>query len=945
MPPLKTQKSRLPATDIDRRAALKLFASGIALSLASCSKPVEEIVPYVEQPERLVPGIPLRFATALDLAGFSRGVIVTSVEGRPIKIEGNPRHPASLGATDVFAEAAVLSLYDPDRSKTPRGTIDVASWSDFQSALRAQMDKESARGGAGLRIVSGRVTSPTLARQRDALLKQFPQARWYGYEPVTDDVERAGAVIAFGRPLTAVPRIRDASVVLSLDNDWLGAGPSQIMHARGFADARNPASDPNKFLRLYVAEPAWTATGANADHRLALRPDEIGNVAIAIAAHLRGQSLSVQLPPAAAKFARYAAADLQAHHGSALVVAGRSQSPEIHALSHWINHALAAPVDLIEPIDPAPSHTDALRSLTNDLHGGTVETLIVLDRNPFYDAPGDLKFGDAIAKVQFTVHLGQYHDESAVRCRWHLPLSHALESWSDVRAVDGTASIVQPLIRPLYDTRTLHEVVAMISGALTPSSYNIVRDTWRPSATGDFETWWRQLLHDGVVQDTRAQPVTATPKEIDVAPTNVASDAPLLVAPDPALWDGRHANNAWLQECPKPMTKHVWGNLLSLSVNDARRLDVVDGDVVELRVGGRSLEAPVAVSAGQADGVYATTLGYGRTHAGAIGNGIGFDVNPLRSLDTPWLIENVTLRKTGKRQTIPETQSHFQIDAGADDILPAVSLAELANGLNRKPFTPEPKPTLYAPYKYDTYAWAMVIDTAVCIGCNACVIACQAENNVPVVGPEQIAVGRDMHWLRVDVYDLPEASGRGFQPVPCMQCEQAPCEPVCPVEASVHDGEGINDQVYNRCIGTRFCQSNCPYKVRRFNWFGYADGEEYKNLGAESIAAQHNPNVTVRARGVMEKCTYCVQRISAARRTAEKEDRKIATGEVVTACQAACPTRAIHFGDLNNAKAGIHALRKEKQHYELLGHLGTRPRTTYLARLRNLNPAFGETSA
>jgi molybdopterin-containing oxidoreductase family iron-sulfur binding subunit len=762
---------------------------------------------------------------------------------------------------------------------------------------------------------------------------------------VTDDIALAGAKVAFGRALTALPRIKDASVVLSLDSDWLGPGPSQIVHARGFADARRPASDPSKFLRLYVAEPAWTATGANADHRLALRPGEIGNVAIAIAAHLRGQAVSEHLPADAARFAQYAAADLQAHSGRALVLIGRSQTPEIQALGHWINHALAAPVDLIEPIDPAPAHADALRALASDLHDGTAETLMILDRNPLYDAPGDLKLADVVAKVPFSVHLGQYRDETADRCRWHLPLSHALESWSDLRATDGTASIVQPLIRPLYDTRTVHDVVAMLGGALTPSSYDLVRETWRPSASGDFETWWRQALHDGLVPNTRAQPVTAAPKEIDVVPANVTLDAALLVAPDPALWDGRHANNAWLQECPNPLTKHVWGNCLSLSRADAAQIGCVTGDIVAIEHGGQIIEAPVYVSAGQADGIYATTLGYGRTQAGAIGNGIGFDVNPLRSLDQPWLIEKVTLRKTGKRQALPETQSHFQIEAGADDILPAVSLAELADGLHRQPFIPETKPTLYPPYDYDTYAWAMVIDTAACIGCNACVVACQAENNVPVVGPEQIAVGRDMHWLRVDVYDLPQANGRGFQPVPCMQCEQAPCEPVCPVAASVHDGEGINDQVYNRCIGTRFCQSNCPYKVRRFNWFGYADGEEYKNLGAKSIAAQHNPNVTVRARGVMEKCTYCVQRISAARRTAEKEDRTIREGEVVTACQAACPTRAISFGNKNDPQAEINALRKEKQHYALLGHLGTRPRTTYLARLRNPNPAFGETKA
>jgi len=940
----RPQHSLAPA-DIDRRAALKLLASGMAMSLASCGKPREEIVPYVEQPERVVPGIPLRFATTLDLAGYGRGVIVTSVDGRPIKVDGNPRHPASLGATDVFAEAAVMSLYDPDRSKAVRGATNVESWDAFQSALRAQMERESARGGAGLRMLSGRVTSPTLARQRDDLLKRFPQARWDRYEAVNDDNEIAGATIAFGRPLTALPRLSDATVVLALDSDWLGPGPAQIVNARGFAQGRSAVTDPKRFMRLYAIEATWSATGANADHRLTLRPDLIGNVAIAVAAYLRGQTPKTTLPDNAMKFARFAADDLQTHHGQALVLAGPAQPPEIHALCHWINHALAAPVDLIEPLDSGPAHVDALRALADDLKSGAIETLIVLDRNPLFDAPGELGLKEALPRIPFTVHLGQHNDETAALCRWHLPLSHALESWSDLRAIDGTASIVQPLIRPLYDTRTMHDVVAMLGGALAPSSYDLVRDTWRSIASGDFENWWRQTLHDGIVPNTRAQSQTATPREINPAPATMARDAGLLLAPDASIWDGRYANNAWLQECPKPLSKQVWGNALSLSAADAERLDVVTGDMVEVKIDGHAIEAPVYVSAGQADGIYAATLGYGRRRAGAIGTGIGFDVYPMRRFGAPWLIENISLRKSGKTQSILETQHHFQIDAGAEDILPAVSLTELAQGLNREPFTPEPKPTLYPPYDYDTYAWAMVVDCAACVGCNACVVACQSENNVPVVGPEEIAMGRDMHWLRVDVYDLPQSSGRGFQPVPCMQCEHAPCEPVCPVAASVHDGEGLNVQVYNRCIGTRFCQSNCPYKVRRFNWFGYADGEEYKNLGAESVTAQHNPDVSVRGRGVMEKCTYCVQRISAARRQAEKENRAIKDGEVVTACQAACPTRAITFGDKNDAKAAVNAKRKEKQHYELLGHLGTRPRTTFLARLRNPNPAFGETQA
>ncbi len=931
--------------DIDRRAALKLLASGVALNLASCGKPYEEIVPYVDQPERVVPGVPLRFATTLDLAGYGRGVIVTSMEGRPIKVEGNPRHPASLGATDVFAEAEVMSLYDPDRSRAVRGMTNVEPWEAFQSALRTQMEKEMSRGGAGLRILSGRITSPTLARQRDALLKKYPQARWYRYEPVTDDSAMAGAQLAFGRPLTALPRFAEAAVVLALDADWLSVGPTQIANGRGFAEARSDTSMPDKFQRLYLVEPCWTVTGANADHRLALRPELIRNVAIAVAAHLRREAPQIELPADAAKFARLAAEDLASRSGHALVLVGPGQPPEVHALGHWINHALNAPIDLIEPVDSGLAHGELLRALAADLTTGHAETLILLGCNPAYDTPGELALAKAITNVPFSVHLGLHQDETAQACRWHLPLSHALESWSDRRAPDGTASIVQPLILPLYDTRTCHDVIAMVGGALTPSSYDLVRETWRDTAPGDFETWWRQILHDGVVPYSRFQPVTAEPKEVNSLAAHSAGDAVLIVAPDPSLWDGRYANNAWLQECPKPLTKEVWGNSLSLSERDAAQIGCATGDIVELSAGGRAVLAPVHVSAGQAQGVYATTLGYGRSRAGAIGNGIGFDLYAMRALEAPWLIANVSLRKTGTSRPVPETQSQFQIEAGADDLLPSVSLAELARGLHRKPFTAEPLPSLLPDHHDNTYAWAMVIDTAACIGCNACVVACQSENNVPVVGPDEINAGRDMHWLRIDTYALPQSANRGFQPVPCMQCEHAPCEPVCPVAASVHDSEGLNVQVYNRCIGTRFCQSNCPYKVRRFNWFGYADGQEYKNLGAKSVTAQHNPNVTVRGRGVMEKCTYCVQRISAARRTAEKEERAIHDGEVATACQAACPTRAISFGDKNNPAAAVNAKRQQKQHYALLGHLGTRPRTTYLARLRNPNPAFGATSA
>ena len=577
---------------------------------------------------------------------------------------------------------------------------------------------------------------------------------------------------------------------------------------------------------------------------------------------------------------------------------------------------------------------------------GVAETLILLDANPAYDTPGELALAKTIAKAPFTVHLGLHYDETAALCRWHLPLSHALETWSDLRAFDGTASLVQPLIRPLYDTRTTHEVAAMLTGAISPSSYDLVRQTWQSEGPSDgFENWWRRALHDGVVSGSAFPAIKAPPPKLpDIAPAKPPQHHCLSFVADPSVWDGCFANNAWLQECPKPLTKEVWGNSIHLSPADASALGVKDGEVLEVVYGNAALHGPALVRPGQANGVITAPLGYGRRRAGAIGSGIGFDVYPLRSLETPWLLEQVTVRRNGQHHPVPGTQDQFRLEGEAADLLPTLSLAELAQGKRPPDQDSESMPTLYPPVDYDSYAWAMVIDTSACIGCNACVLACQAENNIPVVGPQEISVGRDMHWLRVDSYHVGRSQVPGFQPVPCMHCEHAPCEPVCPVAASVHDGEGLNTQVYNRCIGTRFCQANCPYKVRRFNYFGYADGQEYANLGDDVIKAVHNPDVTVRARGVMEKCTYCVQRISRARQTAEKEDRAVRDGEVVTACQAACPTRAITFGDKNNAAARVNELRKESHHYALLGHLGTRPRTTYLARLRNLNPELAETT-
>jgi Fe-S-cluster-containing dehydrogenase component len=930
---------------LNRRQALSLLATGIATGLAACSKPSEQIVPYVRMPEGVVPGQALKFATTLPLSGYGRGAIVTSIDGRPIKVEGNPRHPASLGATDVFSEAAVLSLYDPDRSRTVLNKGAITSYDDFRLALQPLLRQVRKQGGEGFRLLTGRVTSPTMLRQIDDLLALFPKASWHAYEPIDDEADRAGTVLAFGKSLETVPRLDKVRVLLTLDADPLGHGPDQLRNARGFASRRMPGA--GGFSRIYSVEAAPTLTGAKADHRMALHPDLIREVAIAIAHSMGAAIREAVLSEKTMRFASQAAADLSANKGGALVLGGRALSPETSALVHWINARLHAPVDMIEPVSRTPGERDAgtLPDLTHALQSGAVEQLIVIGANPGYDSPADLEFARHSAKAGFRLHVGRYADETAALSTWHIPQTHDLEAWSDLRSIDGTASIVQPLIRPLYRTWTDHQVLALLMSREDVLPYDLVRETWKPRAAGDFESWWTRALHDGVIAGSAvvAAPTDPALPNVTAATTPVETDITIVLRPDPTVWDGTFANNAWLQECPKPLTKQVWGNALSLNPRQAARRGLTSGDVVTLAADGRQIEAPVSVEPGVADGVVSLTLGLGRRNAGAIGSGIGVNAFAIRTSASPWTIPGATIAKTGRRDEILTTQNVVRTPEDVRELYPLREFSSL--GKQKVPSTDVAASLMpERPLPDDGHAWAMVIDASVCIGCNACVVACQSENNVAVVGPEEVARGRDMHWLRVDVYDHGSAAQPkpGFQPVPCMHCEHAPCEPVCPVAASVHDGEGLNLQVYNRCVGTRFCEANCPYKVRRFNFFGYADGEEYANLGFESYRAQKNPEVTVRARGVMEKCTYCVQRISGARRAAEREDRPIGLDEVKTACQSACPTSAITFGDLHQQDSVINQQKADERHYALLGHLGTRPRTTYLADIRNLAPGFDE---
>ena len=887
----------------DRRAILRMIAAGAAATVASCGRPDETIHPLVNQPEGDLPGQVRRYATALPLAGYLRGVTGLVVDGRPVKLEGLAAHPASLGATDPFTEAAILDLYDPQRLRAPEGPDGPSNWPALSRAL---FERIAPRRGEGLALLTGRTTSPTVLSRVAALRASLPGLRHVRWEPFNDDAPIAAARAAFGRPLTARPRLGDAEVVLLLGADPLGPGPNQAANARAWATRRRTGPP----TRTYALESSPTASGALADRRAAASPREIAAACHLLAAALGADASGATPPPAVAALVKQAARDLLRARGRALVLAGEDQPVEVHAFAAWANTELGAPIDWIAPVDPDPTpHGASLAALAGDMHAGRVDTLIVLDANPCYAAPPALGFAAALARVPLTVAATRYPDETAARCRWRAPLPHPLEHWHDGRATDGTASIAQPLVRPFYDTRTISDVVDLVlDPAASAGAFARVRETW--ASLG--ERGWRDAVARGVVSGSRATPEPVRRAPLALPPIGPAGPA-ITVRPSPALWDGRFAPNAWAQETPDPLTKEVWGSSVRMHPADMAALGVADGDLVRVEQGG-AVTLPARGLEGQARGVATLIAGYGRAGTGAVADGVGANA---------WVLGGAPARldKAEGRAPVVTTQKHFQLDGELAKLFPVLRPGEALPRAEARPSLLPNPPTPSAPPQY-----AMAIDTDVCIGCNACVVACQAENNVPPIGPAEMAVGRDMHWLRVDLYEQDGVAG--FQPVPCMQCESAPCEPVCPVEASVHDAQGLNLQVYNRCIGTRTCQANCPYKVRRFNFLDYAGTSLWGDAEDASVTAQRNPEVSVRARGVMEKCTYCVQRISAATRDADAAGQPV--GPVVTACQAACPTGAITFGTL--ADADIRAARADPRHYALLEELGTRPRTTYLAR-------------
>jgi len=940
-----------------RREFLTLMGASLALAgLTACTKqPAEKILPYVRQPEPLVPGRPLFYATAAGHDGYARGILVESHEGRPTKVEGNPDHPASLGGSDVFGQAHVLGLYDPDRSKTVLYFGEDRTWGDFRAALGEALEKQKAKGGAGLRFLTGRVTSPTFAAQMTGVLAAFPQAKWVSWEPAGRDNSRAGAVLAFGEPVEPQYHFDRADVVLSLEADFVASHPASLRLVREFGSRRKPSGGRPEMSRLYVVEGSPTSTGASADHRLALRSSEIEGFARAVAA---GVGVAVE-GGVAHDWVGPIVKDLKCAGAQALVIVGESQPPAVHALAHVMNEALGAvgtTVIYTAPAEAAPvGETAALAALVGEMQAGAVEVLVVLGANPAYAAPADLDFAEALDRVPVRIHHGLYLDETAERCHWHLPASHPLESWGDLRAADGTVSIVQPLIAPLYNTLSEIEVL-LAFGEGEPKAYDVLRAHWETKlGSVDFEKRWSRALHDGVVAGTAFEP-----KAVRVAPggwakapmATPAAGLEVAFRTDPAVHDGRFANLGWLQELPRPLSKITWDNVALVSPKTAAALGGVKTEqtasghyteVAELKLGGRSVKAPLWVLPGHADGAVTVHLGYGRTRAGQVGTGVGFDAYALRPSGALWAAGGLQVVKTGDTARVACTQDHWTMEATAHEqarerhIVRAVTLAELAKDPEAVREMAEPlKPglSMYPEHKYEGHAWGMAVDMSACVGCNACVTACQSENNVPVVGKDQVGRGREMHWIRVDRYyeGSPEGPETFHQPVLCMHCENAPCEVVCPVAATVHSEEGLNDMVYNRCVGTRYCSNNCPYKVRRFNFLLYQDWT------TPTFKMMRNPEVTVRSRGVMEKCTYCVQRISRARIDAKNQGREMKDGDVVTACEAACPAQAIVFGDVNDPASRVSKLKASERSYGLLTELQTKPRTTYLAAVRNPNP-------
>jgi len=951
------------ADGMDRRTFVQLLGTSLALSgLAGCPRaPPEKILPYTRQPPDLTPGNPLHYATAFATGAYATGVLATSWEGRPTKIEGNPLHPSSRGAAGLFEQASILQLYDPQRARLVKYKGVARAWKSFLAETRQRLDYLlEANRAAGLRFLLDPSGSPTVEDLRRRIAAAFPNARFHAYEALDRDNAYQGARLAFGRPLETLNEFENADVILSLDADFLQCVGPHLRHSRQFAARRAPGPAMN---RLYAVESMLSVTGTMADHRLRLRSSEIQSFALELLSELVGKHRLGALAAIAsalgqpldagprAAWVRAVAADLARHPGRSSLVVGPRQPALVHAIGHAINSALGNFEQTVRFTRPVPLEAEAgsaaLAALAAEIRDGRVDTLVITSRNPAYTAPANLEFPSLLSSIPNVIYHGWYEDETWARSAWTIPAAHPLETWSDARAHDGTISIAQPLIAPLFNGIPELELLASFVGEVDKNAYQILRESWqKKTPAADFEQRWERWLADGLVPGTAFSPerpsvrwdalnaaIRGAGKQDAAAPPG---QRPLEVnfVGDYKVYDGRFANNAWLQELPDPITKLAWDNAALLSPATAQRLGLGQGEVVTLELRGRRVDAPVFMVPGHADDAVTLPLGYGRSGMEGVARGMGFNAYLLRHASAPWFDSGLTITSRGKHHPLAVTHDHWSME-GRPLALQS-TLAEFQKNPGALDELRGPTETFHRPVDYDQapHRWAMAIDLSRCTGCSACVVACQSENNIPVVGREQVRRSREMHWLRIDRYfsgPIEEPSVI-TQPVACVHCELAPCEYVCPVNATVHSDEGLNEMVYNRCVGTRYCSNNCPYKVRRFNYLHYTQDKP----APEKLMM--NPDVTVRARGVMEKCTYCVQRIERVRIQSRIENRPIRDGELQTACQQACPAEAITFGSLHDQSSRVSRLHRDPRRYDLLHDLGTRPRTAYLVRIKNPNP-------
>lgn len=955
-----------------RRNLLKFMGATLALAgLSACRRPEEKIVPLAKSAEDLIPGKPVYYNSVFTMSGAAAGVMVETHDGRPTKIEGNPAHPQSLGAASAYAQASVLGLYDPDRLAEHTRDGSPAKWDDFVAAVPGMFSGD----GASARFLSQRIASPSVQRLKAEVLRKYPGARWVEYEAVPIDNAVEGARIAFGRPLAVNYSLDKADVLLALDFDFLGLDASTILNMRQWASRRRVEDHHDHMSRVYAVESQFSLTGAAADHRLRMRSVDV----IAFTQVLANQlGLDFGAPAAtpgganAERFASVLAKDLLAHRGKCIVTVGPRQPAAVHAMAHLINQALGnmGNTVVLQTAPEVPSEAEQLKQLVADLNSGSVQTVVVLGGNPVYDAPADLNFAEALARASNRIYHGEDNNETAAAATWVLQGAHYLECWGDARGFDGAASIQQPMIQPLFDGKSPLELLAVIAGSEITRGYEIVQETWMPTFSGDKDKAWRKAVHDGVIPGTATATVSASVNQAAVvgavaqaAGAAAVAGIELVFVPSSHTYDGRFNNNAWLQEAPDPVTKITWDNVALLSQTTAQQLGLNSSvyqietprgtfaaDFITIQRAGAEVKIPAVVQPGHADDSITLALGFGRTKTGQVGQGTGFNVYPLRTSDAVAIATGATVTKATGSYEIASTQDHGTLTDALrtrTEIVREVTLDEFHKDHHAIQHIAHEHPEfqLYESPAFESqYQWGMTVDLNTCYGCNACLVACQSENNIATVGKEQVLMGREMHWIRLDRYysgSVDEAE-MVHQPMACVHCETAPCENVCPVAATVHGPEGLNEMAYNRCVGTRYCSNNCPYKVRRFNFFDYHnkryDWFTLGNKAPEVASLQYNPDVTVRMRGIMEKCTYCVQRIAQTRIQANSEGRTIRDGEVLTACQQTCPTQSIVFGNIADPESAVSKKKKLDTNYAVLQELNVRPRTTYLGKLRNPHP-------